>query len=274
MKWSPVLSATIVIGSLVISYFTGFFNLPKNAKRNPVSWFHIVIAFLSYFFGMCATFIFNFFLPHHYLTDGLSLCLLSFFPLFLLFSYYRTLPGGLQRSIFWNLPTKPRLKFLSSIQHTIIGSSWCFFILLAFVSFLSPLLQKTIEFFYKNANFQEQHAIKIFKKASHSFALPEAWLLLVTIGIVTPFTEELLFRGFLQSWLSRYGRIFAIIMTSLIFAGLHFSNEQAAGNFIILPLLFTISLFIGFVYEKERNLIAPYLTHALFNLSQAVMMSI
>jgi membrane protease YdiL (CAAX protease family) len=78
--------------------------------------------------------------------------------------------------------------------------------------------------------------------------------------VVAPVAEEALFRGILYSYVKQQGhRLLALFGTSLLFAASH-SN---LGTFV--PLTF-FALVLVFVYEKTDKLLAPILTHALFNL--------
>ena len=87
-----------------------------------------------------------------------------------------------------------------------------------------------------------------------------------SVSLLAPITEELLFRGVLQTWFtSRLGRTKSIILTSIIFAAVHFSTSHGVGNISLIFSLFTLSIYLGFVYERQRNIIAPFIFHAIFN---------
>jgi len=89
----------------------------------------------------------------------------------------------------------------------------------------------------------------------------------VSIIIFAPLIEELLFRGFLQSYLRRYmAAPWAIAISSLSFAFFHYSKDQGLGNIPIIGSLFVLANFLGFVYERQRTLLAPMILHAIFNM--------
>lgn len=91
-------------------------------------------------------------------------------------------------------------------------------------------------------------------------------LTLLTIFTVVPMIEEVLFRGFLQSWLrSKMNRKSAIALTSLIFSLFHFSSTQGITNVELICALFVLSCFLGFLYEKQRSIWAPVGLHVFFN---------
>ncbi len=81
----------------------------------------------------------------------------------------------------------------------------------------------------------------------------------ITAAIAAPLFEELLFRGFLLSSLTRSFPVWgAIALSSLIFALAHLSLSE------VLPLT-TLGMVLGFVYTRSRNLLASMLMHALWN---------
>jgi membrane protease YdiL (CAAX protease family) len=86
------------------------------------------------------------------------------------------------------------------------------------------------------------------------------WLLVFAVVVAAPVFEELLFRGHLQSVLSRgLNRPWAaIVITSLIFAAFH------AELWMFVPL-FVLSCGFGLMYERTGNLWAPVTMHAIFN---------
>jgi membrane protease YdiL (CAAX protease family) len=75
---------------------------------------------------------------------------------------------------------------------------------------------------------------------------------------VAPVVEELLFRGFLLSALAgRLGERSALLWSSLIFSLLH--------GVASLPLLFVLSLFLGWLQLRTRCILVPILAHAFYN---------
>ncbi len=81
---------------------------------------------------------------------------------------------------------------------------------------------------------------------------------------VAPFAEELVFRGVLYPAIKQQGfpRL-ALWGTSLLFATIHFN----AMTFLSLTLLAVI---LTLLYETTNNLLAPIVTHSLFNLANIV----
>jgi len=77
-------------------------------------------------------------------------------------------------------------------------------------------------------------------------------------GLVAPIAEELFFRGILYRFFRKWGLLFAIASSTMIFSLAHpgASYVQITGG-----IVFAIS------YEKEKNLIVPITIHSLGNLS-------
>lgn len=110
----------------------------------------------------------------------------------------------------------------------------------------------------------EQLAVRQVKSV-----LPYPFLLtatVLTVVVVVPMIEELLFRGFLQealiSWMKPWR---AIVVTSVVFALFHFSISQGINNLLILSSLFLLSCMLGFLKERQGSLWAPVGLHATFN---------
>ncbi|MEW6079298.1 MAG: CPBP family intramembrane glutamic endopeptidase [Thermodesulfobacteriota bacterium] len=75
--------------------------------------------------------------------------------------------------------------------------------------------------------------------------------------VVSPLAEELFFRGLLYGLFRRWGTVAGVILTTIVFAGLHLPGipiPQAVGG-----IVFCLA------YEKEKSLMAPYVIHALGN---------
>lgn len=97
----------------------------------------------------------------------------------------------------------------------------------------------------------------------------KSWLLKATVVfaavIAAPISEEIIFRGFLYPALKRYSdRFFAAVVTSLIFAVIHFNTAS------VLPL-FALAMVIVVAYELTGSLLVPIGIHAIFNLFQTTM---
>ncbi len=128
----------------------------------------------------------------------------------------------------------------------------------------SHLLELLLYFFFGQIQLPDQIAVLFLKMTlGYPFYFFQTSF---TIAILAPIVEELLFRGFLQSYLRRYfNSLPAICLSSACFAIFHFSREQGLGNLPILGSLFIFALFLGFLYERQGSLRSPILLHGLFN---------
>jgi len=89
----------------------------------------------------------------------------------------------------------------------------------------------------------------------------------LTIAVVAPVFEELLFRGFMLPWLGerlqprlgrRWGWITAVVITGLTFGAMHL---QPMG----MPTLTTLGIVLGFAFLRTGNLLTAILVHGLWN---------
>jgi len=79
--------------------------------------------------------------------------------------------------------------------------------------------------------------------------------------VLAPIAEEVFFRGLLQSMVRKYTQSAwaGILAASLLFALAHYSNPQT------IPALFALGVVLGYNYARCGRLLAPILTHAIFN---------
>ncbi len=84
-------------------------------------------------------------------------------------------------------------------------------------------------------------------------------LLLFMVAVLAPLFEEILFRGFFLTSLTRYLPMWgAIGLSAVVFAIAHLNLSD------ILPLT-VLGCMLGFVYTRSRNLLASMLLHGLWN---------
>lgn len=80
----------------------------------------------------------------------------------------------------------------------------------------------------------------------------------LSVAIVAPIFEELIFRGMIYNQMTKYNKMFAIVMTSALFGLLHLNLSQS------IPAFF-ISLVLCYMYEKTQSLSVTILGHATNN---------
>lgn len=82
---------------------------------------------------------------------------------------------------------------------------------------------------------------------------------IITICLVAPFLEEMLFRGIiLRGFLSKYPATKAIILSSLLFSLMHFNIYQ-------IPTAFVLGCFIGWLFYVTHSLWPSIIAHAINN---------
>lgn len=87
--------------------------------------------------------------------------------------------------------------------------------------------------------------------------------------LVAPLMEEMIFRGVLYSiFEDQVGRVFAIVSTAVLFAGLHIPEYRGAWNHLFLLLI------VGLVFSLARgltgSLVPSVILHTAYNLTQLV----
>lgn len=95
------------------------------------------------------------------------------------------------------------------------------------------------------------------------FNVPEnqVFLFLITATIISPIAEELFFRGILYSFLRPAGIIFAVVITTAVFALSHFPGTSIPFIQIIGGIVFALC------FEKSKSLFSPIIIHALGNMA-------
>lgn len=90
----------------------------------------------------------------------------------------------------------------------------------------------------------------------------------VSIGLVAPFVEELLFRGLLlKALLFRWGKRAALLWSSAVFAGIHLLDP---GALLVVPQLFVVGLVLAAMTLRRRSLGWAILAHVGFNLTAVI----
>lgn len=102
---------------------------------------------------------------------------------------------------------------------------------------------------------------------------------LVTSAIVlTPITEELVYRGILLRALERWGKRFALVLSALIFAGVHIDGLDMdrlwQSAVVVLPPLFILGLVLGWITQRSGRLGPAIFLHSGWNLLTAFVLLI
>ena len=104
-----------------------------------------------------------------------------------------------------------------------------------------------------------------FKNPQIPFLAPEgfSWSglisMLILVGLVAPFAEELVFRGVFYKWLrDRWGVWVGVFISALVFGAAHVVPSVAA-------VAFVLGLILAYSYERSGSLWAPVLIHVINN---------
>ncbi len=82
--------------------------------------------------------------------------------------------------------------------------------------------------------------------------------------VISPLGEEMLFRGFVQKIFHRnMDARLAVVLAGVAFACAHFDIR-------VIPGITLMGIMMGYIYYRSRNILYPFLFHALFNLTSLV----
>ena len=253
-----VLSAAVSMFTVWIGYRKGFFSSAAKPRPMYPPTLLIVVGALAIYYA--AGIIFPFFLdflPLDYnriakltwitfITSGATLVGL----------------GILCRSIY--RPIWEAIWPKTSLKNDALIALAAYLISFPLVLFVGQLIEIIVFFLFHTFELPDQTAILFLKM---TFGQP-LYFFLATCSIIllAPMIEEVIFRGFLQSYLRRYlNPTLAIVLSSLFFSAFHYSSNQGLANIPILGSLFVLAYFLGFVYERQGSLSAPIILHAAFN---------
>jgi uncharacterized protein len=272
---APSLSSIILFGVLSLITFSiarkrKFFSLSVENWVFPLQWFHVASVFAIYF-GVTAVIspIIAKILQRFLFAHPTSNTLLSYASwvnfinssliLFLILCFLFSIPRILRQNIWVKQNCTVHL-FRQDFYLASLG--WI--ISFPIVVFVNQSFDWILSNIFSVQIMPEQIAVYFLKM---TFSDPFYLLLaVITIVIFAPIVEEILFRGFLQSFIRQHlGSKQAIFITSVLFAFFHYSPEQGLSNITIIASLFTFSLFLGLVYEKRQALPSPIMLHSLFN---------
>ncbi len=136
-----------------------------------------------------------------------------------------------------------------------------FFAVIAFTGQWNSLVltfwnDTVLVYFPQLKSMEEQSSIELLKKM---ISVTPLWALLLVFAATPAFSEELLFRGLIGRGLTaRWGVVAGVIITSVLFAAVHFSPPHALA---LLPLAVVLHL----AHLATRSIWAPMLIHFFFN---------
>ena len=249
-----------------IAFYNGFFKLNENTKID-VKFSYLFFVFFIYLGvnligGYFLTSIFQKYFSEENIYKFYYVLnfLLSITVLILLIVYFYKINIKIVYEIIKKKTSTPQKK-----SYDIFIGIASYLIAYPIVGFFSSLVDILLTKVFKITFLPNQLAVEFIKKAlSNPFNLIMGF---VSVVILAPILEEFMFRGILYNFFKRFlNRFFSIILTSLIFAFFHFNNFQGYANITIITALFFFSLFLNFLYEKQKSLISCISLHATFNL--------
>ncbi len=91
-------------------------------------------------------------------------------------------------------------------------------------------------------------------------------MLIIVATVLAPILEELTFRAFIQRGLeNQFGTVAAVVITAVIFSGIH-------GGWAMVAALLPLSLLLGAVYARTRNILVTMALHSAFNGAAVVLL--
>ncbi len=159
------------------------------------------------------------------------------------------------RKLSFKFTLQPKSLFAKAIKYTLLA------LLLVFATMA---LWKGV-LFLLGVKYEMQNSIDLWLSAS---GVAENAMAFLSIAVLAPISEELLFRGYLYRILKgAFKPLFSAMVVSLLFAGIHFSVEA----FVSLAAL---SFLFCAVYEKYRDIRLNILVHSLFNIVNILMIGL
>lgn len=258
-------SAIFIAVLLYSAYISGMFAILEEKLPSPVLFSDLVVGFSLYLLAPYGIYFLlkNFFSTSPPLsqkdilviTSWLNLSNLLFILLFLV-GYLIFLRSDAAKYIWKSGP-------FSYVRDIGVGIfTWP--IALIIMNFWAAIADMLTRLFYPDYALQDQIPV-IYIEQSRQFPFL-FFLACITVTVLAPLVEEILFRGILQNFLKRYlSPSGSIVMTAFFFACFHYSSAQGLSNFVIVSSLFVFALFLGYVYARQRSLISSIALHAIFN---------
>ncbi|NGX51900.1 MAG: hypothetical protein KR126chlam5_00189 [Candidatus Anoxychlamydiales bacterium] len=262
---SAIFFFLIAIVTSSIAYVKGFYKLEKSEKINLPSSYALSVFFIYAFFYIGLGSIIGKYLKG-YITKENSVGISVFFTVSI---------SLVTLLVLYVFCLKKRKEITFPIIKTFEENSkspkydmgfgiFSWLVVFPLVTFFSSIFSIFIYAVFRVQKIPDQVAIYFLKATMNN---PIYFILaMITIVILAPILEEFFFRGIVQNFFKKFlNRWISIIFTSLVFAFVHFSYAQKLANITIVGSIFIFSLFLGFIYEKQKSLISPIFLHATFN---------
>jgi uncharacterized protein len=256
----------LTLAVLFVAWRANYFAFLKEEVKweFPIRWVHIAIVFAIYFAAVIFLSPLLISVLRRLLISSPAIALatwLNFLSSFFILACIAIYCSILPRNVAWKIWRRSdRAFFIQDIGFAFLS----FIIAFPIVIFINETLDLILSRLFHIVELPDQLAVRFLKM---TFEYPRYFFLsLVSITVFAPMLEEVLFRGFLQSFIRQHlGMKSAILITSLCFSFFHYSPEQGMSNISIIGSLFPLALFLGYVYEKQGSLFASMVLHACFN---------
>lgn len=130
--------------------------------------------------------------------------------------------------------------------------------------FMNGIMNNVIHWMNPHVSPIEQPIVSHMREMIHAPLL--FGLTMSTILVFVPISEEFLFRGLLLSWLIQKLPVWsAVLISSMLFAGFHFSYSVGWYNLSLLSSVFLLSLVLSTIYLRRGSLWASIGLHGTFN---------
>ena len=245
----------------------GFLTLPRGQiPEEALRFSDILISFLIYltFFYALLLLLFQLLSPLQFsdpklLASGLQLLMACLaIPLWLVL-FSRKKNFSLKHFFKWGS---------SSVFEDILSAIATYLISLPIIGVVNELSEQLTLYFFESKG-PDQGAVLYLKSVKEDPLM--FCITLISIIVVAPLIEEVLFRGLLQRYIKKcLGIKAALLLSSFFFAIMHFQLAQGIGNIPLLISLFIFALYLGFLYEKKKSLVASIALHFIFNLVSVV----
>lgn len=123
-----------------------------------------------------------------------------------------------------------------------------------------PILIEGLQSLFSKMSGQDVDLFATYNKLSGVVYSGGLVVQIIASAILAPLAEELLFRGLIYKRIRTYTTMLpAMLISALVFGIIH-------GNIVQFLYAFIIGLFLAFVYERFKTIIAPFIFHAGANL--------
>lgn len=264
-----------VAAATIVAWALGFFRLPAHSSKNDINFLSAIGAFILYFLVqlfLVPIFVLGYlFLTETSLPDNLGkilsatdvgwISLTSIILSTIAVCLYSVLLSPSKRDSVWD---GGETSLWHKVKSIAIGAiSWLF--VYPWVIVVAQIV--TILFILHMQEMPpiiDQEMVRHLKEIAED--RPLFYGTIAAVILLVPIAEEVLFRGFLQNFFKKHLGIFAsIFLTSALFASLHYSIGQGFANWQIVLSLFLVSLFLGYLYERQQTLWAPIALHIAIN---------